>query len=267
MSQVFRYRYDALGRRIAKADAFGEITFVWGGLRLLQERRGGQTSSYVYEPGSYTPLARIDGHGALEAEHPAAALALGDVDTARGKENSVPTTNGEWADAHHAVAGPVGGLARMRAVMDKAHSAQPAVMENSTPTPRVEEVSARSAPPGARIYYFHTQGNGLPEEMSDRNGNLVWRAQYRAWGSAVAEEWQAFDAVGRPVGAPVAESWARASQQTAAAPQNLRMQGQYLDRETGLHYNTFRYYDPDLGAFTTPDPIGLAGGESTQLCT
>nr|WP_225977321.1 RHS repeat-associated core domain-containing protein [Paracidovorax avenae] len=27
-----------------------------------------------------------------------------------------------------------------------------------------------------------------------------------------------------------------------------------------MHYNTFRYYDPDLGAFTTPDPIGLAGG-------
>ncbi|WP_257378933.1 RHS repeat-associated core domain-containing protein [Snodgrassella alvi] len=29
--------------------------------------------------------------------------------------------------------------------------------------------------------------------------------------------------------------------------QNLRYQGQYLDRETGLHYNTFRYYDPDIG--------------------
>lgn len=29
--------------------------------------------------------------------------------------------------------------------------------------------------------------------------------------------------------------------------QNLRLQGQYLDRETGLHYNTFRYYDADLG--------------------
>ncbi|WP_284403012.1 RHS repeat-associated core domain-containing protein [Acidovorax sp. SUPP2825] len=40
------------------------------------------------------------------------------------------------------------------------------------------------------------------------------------------------------------------------------MQGQYLDRETGLHYSTFRYYDPDLGAFTTPDPIGLAGGRN-----
>ncbi|AQY63841.1 hypothetical protein PverR02_01900 [Pseudomonas veronii] len=36
--------------------------------------------------------------------------------------------------------------------------------------------------------------------------------------------------------------------------------GQYLDRETGLHFNTFRFYDPDVGRFTTPDPIGLMGG-------
>ncbi|WP_280799862.1 RHS repeat-associated core domain-containing protein, partial [Proteus mirabilis] len=27
----------------------------------------------------------------------------------------------------------------------------------------------------------------------------------------------------------------------------------------GLHYNTFRYYAPDLGRFTQLDPIGLAG--------
>ncbi|WP_257381727.1 RHS repeat-associated core domain-containing protein [Snodgrassella alvi] len=26
-------------------------------------------------------------------------------------------------------------------------------------------------------------------------------------------------------------------------------------RETSLHYNTFRYYDPDIGRFTQPDPI------------
>nr|WP_278707409.1 RHS repeat-associated core domain-containing protein [Pantoea dispersa] len=38
------------------------------------------------------------------------------------------------------------------------------------------------------------------------------------------------------------------------------MQGQYLDRETGLHYNLFRYYDPDSARFTQQDPIGLAGG-------
>ena len=45
-----------------------------------------------------------------------------------------------------------------------------------------------------------------------------------------------------------------------AREQNLRFQGQYLDRDTGLHYNTFRYYDPDIGRFISPDPIGLNGG-------
>ena len=33
--------------------------------------------------------------------------------------------------------------------------------------------------------------------------------------------------------------------------------------ETGLHYNRFRYFDPDLGMFTTRDPIGLMGGVNT----
>ena len=42
--------------------------------------------------------------------------------------------------------------------------------------------------------------------------------------------------------------------------QNLRFQGQYFDAETGLHYNTFRYYDPVVGRFLTQDPIGLYGG-------
>ncbi|MEC9906452.1 RHS repeat-associated core domain-containing protein, partial [Escherichia marmotae] len=32
----------------------------------------------------------------------------------------------------------------------------------------------------------------------------------------------------------------------------MRFQGQYLDRETGLHYNLFRYYDPDYRRFTHP---------------
>ncbi|WP_407972032.1 RHS repeat-associated core domain-containing protein [Burkholderia pyrrocinia] len=27
-----------------------------------------------------------------------------------------------------------------------------------------------------------------------------------------------------------------------------------------MHYNTFRFYDPDIGRFINPDPIGLTGG-------
>ena len=40
----------------------------------------------------------------------------------------------------------------------------------------------------------------------------------------------------------------------------LRFQGQYFDVETGLHYNRYRYYDPQVGRFIGKDPIGFAGG-------
>nr|WP_233438890.1 RHS repeat-associated core domain-containing protein [Aggregatibacter actinomycetemcomitans] len=44
--------------------------------------------------------------------------------------------------------------------------------------------------------------------------------------------------------------------------QPFRLQNQYADEETGLHYNFFRYYDPYIGRFTQQDPIGLAGGNN-----
>lgn len=39
-----------------------------------------------------------------------------------------------------------------------------------------------------------------------------------------------------------------------------RLAGQYLDDETGLHYNRFRYYDPDAGQYISRDPLGLRAG-------
>ena len=49
---------------------------------------------------------------------------------------------------------------------------------------------------------------------------------------------------------------------TDSAYQPFRLQNQYADRETGLHYNFFRYYEPDAGRFVNQDPIGLEGGEN-----
>ncbi|WP_244640678.1 RHS repeat-associated core domain-containing protein [Pseudomonas fluorescens] len=93
--------------------------------------------------------------------------------------------------------------------------------------------------PGSEaIYYFHTNLAGLPEQLTDTDGTTVWHSEYQAWGRT-RDEWH---------------------DHQPGREQNLRFQGQYLDRETGLHYNTFRFYDPDVGRFTQPDPIGLAGG-------
>ncbi|WP_323745983.1 RHS repeat-associated core domain-containing protein [Diaphorobacter caeni] len=88
---------------------------------------------------------------------------------------------------------------------------------------------------------------------------MIWQASYKTWGSTVSEEWEARTLGGNAVH-PLDEG------DSPSAPdekqQNLRFQGQYLDRETGLHYNTFRYYDADVGRFVCPDPIGLGGGSN-----
>ncbi|WP_040321851.1 RHS repeat-associated core domain-containing protein [Austwickia chelonae] len=36
--------------------------------------------------------------------------------------------------------------------------------------------------------------------------------------------------------------------------------GQVYDEDTGWVYNVHRYYDPVLGGFVSPDPIGVEGG-------
>ncbi|NWB57952.1 MULTISPECIES: RHS repeat-associated core domain-containing protein [unclassified Pseudomonas] len=105
--------------------------------------------------------------------------------------------------------------------------------EGSEPLARVDGTG-----PLQKIRYYHNDLNGLPEQLTEADGHNVWRATYRVWGNTVEE---------------VREPY-------YIEEQNLRFQGQYLDRETGLHFNTFRFYDPDVGRFTTPDPIEFDGG-------
>ncbi|MDE1488278.1 RHS repeat-associated core domain-containing protein [Xenorhabdus bovienii] len=42
----------------------------------------------------------------------------------------------------------------------------------------------------------------------------------------------------------------------------LKYAGQWLDEESRLVYNRFRYYSTVVGCYLTPDPLGLPGGEN-----
>ncbi|CRG52611.1 Rhs family protein [Yersinia wautersii] len=96
----------------------------------------------------------------------------------------------------------------------------------------------------ATLYYYHTELNGAPLDVTNEAGQTVWSGEYKSWG-AVKRQTLAF---------------LMGAKGNGRIRQPLRYAGQYHDEETGLHYNTFRYYDPKIGRFTTQDPIGLAGG-------
>lgn len=44
---------------------------------------------------------------------------------------------------------------------------------------------------------------------------------------------------------------------------NVRFPGQLYDKETNLHYNYYRDYDPQIGRYVQSDPIGLEAGPNT----
>lgn len=112
--------------------------------------------------------------------------------------------------------------------------------ENSyQPLARVDRSSGGNEP-WQRVLYYHTLPNGYPQCMTDSDGGIVWRARVQLWGNIRFEENRDIYSI--------------------HPQQNLRFAGQYLDRETGLHYNTFRYFLPESGRFSQPDPISLEGG-------
>jgi RHS repeat-associated protein len=59
VTQTTRYAYDALGRRVAKHDAFGSTSYLWDGDLMIHSARGERQALYLYEPYSFVPLATI----------------------------------------------------------------------------------------------------------------------------------------------------------------------------------------------------------------
>jgi RHS repeat-associated protein len=89
-----------------------------------------------------------------------------------------------------------------------------------------------------QVRYFNNDVVGLPHEIYDESGTLLWSARYDALGRT--EKVTAKYGVENP----------------------LRFQGQYYDSELDLCYNRHRYYDPETCSFISQDPLGLAAGDN-----
>ncbi|SEL72681.1 RHS repeat-associated core domain-containing protein, partial [Pseudomonas agarici] len=201
-----RYRYDGFGRMIEKRSASHRVQrFAYDAEHRLIEVHNQDGVRETVVRMTYDPLGRRIG----KTEHNHNGYLLGE-------------TRFTWD-----------GLRLLQEHKNTQTSLYLYVDEGYEPLARVDGLGDVQ-----KIRHYHTDPNGLPEQLTEADGTRVWQARYKVWGNTLEE---------------VREPY-------YIEEQNLRFQGQHLDRETTLHYNTFRFYDPNVGRFTTPDPIGLAGG-------
>jgi RHS repeat-associated protein len=92
------------------------------------------------------------------------------------------------------------------------------------------------------VFLYVLDHLGTPRELLDARGRVAWAASFAAWGRVDEVQHDPETPRARPVASP------------------FRLLGQYADDETGLHYTRFRYWDPDVAGWLSPDPLGLWGG-------
>ena len=134
-------------------------------MRLIEERRGSAVISYVYEPDSYVPLARLDAEGEKTEQ--------GGLGTSEDAQQ--PNTSKRIATSASKIG--AGGQKHQD------YSQQPAndTLEdrywqalNSKGT--VQNTSTAGLSGNAKlceVYYFHTDQVGLPEELSNAQGQII----------------------------------------------------------------------------------------------
>ncbi len=84
--------------------------------------------------------------------------------------------------------------------------------------------------------YVHVDHLHRPIKMTNGAKATVWDAVWLPWGGVHSI--------------------------TGSATMDTRFPGQWFQLETGLHYNWHRSYDPTVGRYTQPDPLGFVDGPS-----
>jgi len=259
------YFYDGFSRRIAKRviekfqhdmpypkrdirNGFREnlTLFVWDGDVLTQELSESDTSTYLYEPNSFIPIARIT---SLEGYKRLACRKTGipeydDVSELSSNNVNIDRAKKEATDFH---IWPVrsSGL----------HSSDDVVKDIVLKSPIIESEEedkkawlkkqeiANSIGHDDRIAYYNCDQLGTPRELLDKAGKTLWISCSKVWGGAICKS------LNDDISIEINKS-----------RQPLRFQGQYDDAETGLFYNRYRFYDPDSARYFSQDPVGLLGG-------
>jgi RHS repeat-associated protein len=107
-------------------------------------------------------------------------------------------------------------------------------------TPVAVVVYDTTSAQSGELMHIHTDHLDTPRVIQDRAGRVRWMWLAEPFGNQAPNQ--------DPQG-------------IGELTFNLRMPGQYFDREVGLFFNRARYYDAGLGRYVTPDPLGLEAGD------
>ncbi|HCQ2288719.1 TPA: RHS repeat protein, partial [Escherichia coli] len=238
-----RYLYDPLGRRVAKRvwrrerDLTGWMSlsrkpqvswYGWDGDRLTTIQNDRTRIQTIYQPGSFTPLIRVETATGEQAKTQRRSLA-----------DTLQQSGGE--DGGSVVFPPV--LVQMLDRLESEILADRVSEESrrwlASCGLTVEQMQNQMDPvytPARKIHLYHCDHRGLPLALVSTEGATEWCAEYDEWGNLLNEE------------------------NPHQLQQLIRLPGQQYDEESGLYYNRHRYYDPLQGRYITQDPIGLKGG-------
>jgi RHS repeat-associated protein len=109
---------------------------------------------------------------------------------------------------------------------------------------------------------------GRPELLTNASQAVVWKANLKAFDRTVQTSSISSFNLGLtsgilPYALRAIASYVQQCSRHCCPGQCLALNLVLVDKESGLYYNMFRYYDPQLGRYIQSDPIGLAGGINT----
>ena len=154
-------------------------------MRLIEERRGGNTISYVYEPGSYVPLARLDADGEKteqgglgttgDAQPPNAInnVAIGAKQTSATGQNHSKSVANDAESRYWASLNETAG--------QKAQALQIEGWGNTGSTGTEGLAASASQAQLCKVYYSHTDQVGMLQELTNAQGQVICRASCMIW--------------------------------------------------------------------------------------